>query len=212
LDQDPLQSPSPPPGRPTRRSEPTSLRFRCPTTTSPESAPYEARVRPPRPGPARRFSQPLGGFLANPSLRPCFMPLPPLGHLSLQSLTSLESLHPFRGRSAPLRSFTHVRRAPLAALSPRVSPTPSPSLGHLPVSPRDYGQPFGRPAMDGSPPVRPGPRATGSRPAARFIRFEACSLQRSPRCRPRRFPCRSSRALLGFRPSRAFSTRSSDPI
>jgi hypothetical protein len=97
---------------------PTSLRFRRPTTTSPESAPYGTGVRPPRPGPARRFSQPLGGFLANPSLRPCFMPLPPLGHLSLQSLTPQESLHPSRGRLLPRghpRASTRAARGLVAA-------------------------------------------------------------------------------------------------
>jgi hypothetical protein len=97
---------------------PTSLRFRRPTTTSPESAPSGTGVRPPRPGPARRFSQPLGGFLANPSLRPCFMPLPPLGHLSLQSFTSQESLHPSRGRLLPRghpRASTRAARGLVAA-------------------------------------------------------------------------------------------------
>jgi hypothetical protein len=80
-------------------------------TDSPEvSAPCDDSTRTspcwredvhPRTGSARRFSQPPGGFTAGPGLRPCFVPLPPVGYLSLQSLPSQGSLHPSRGRLLP---------------------------------------------------------------------------------------------------------------
>jgi hypothetical protein len=105
----------------------------------------------PHPGPARRFSQPLGGFMADPSLRPCFMPLPSLGYLSLQSLASQRSRTRLRVACSPAVIPAYPARAD-AAVSPRVSPTPSPSLGLLPVSPRGYGSPFGPPSMVGVPP------------------------------------------------------------
>jgi len=55
LDLDPLQSSSPPPGRPTRRSDPTPLRFRRPTTTSPGRAPVGARTSTLAPVPPAGF-------------------------------------------------------------------------------------------------------------------------------------------------------------
>jgi hypothetical protein len=89
--------------------------------------------------------------MADPSSRPCFVPLPSLGHLSLQSLASQRShtrlrvacslavipARPARADAAVLRGF---RRRP-----PRRS-------GRLPVSPRGRGSPFSAPSMVGSPP------------------------------------------------------------
>jgi hypothetical protein len=129
----------------------------------------------------RRFSQPLGGFMADPSLRPCFMPLPSLGCLSLQSLASQRS----RTRLRVACSLAVIPARPAradAALSPRVSPTPAPSLGPLPVSPRGYESPFGAPTMAGTPPGDPGPRTASSRSTTRIIRFEASFPLQSPRC------------------------------
>lgn len=75
----------------------------------------------PHPGSARRFLQPLGGFLADSSLRPCFVPLPSLGYLSLQSLALQRS----RTRLRAACSLAVIPAQPArahAALSPRVSP------------------------------------------------------------------------------------------
>jgi hypothetical protein len=179
---------------------PTLLRFRHPSTASPERAPCGAGFRPPRPGSARRFLQPLGGFMADPSLRPCFMPLPSLGYLSLQSFTSQRS----RTRLRVACSLAVIPAYPAcadAAVSPRVSPTPSPSLGLLPVSPRGYGSPFGPPTMDG---WRPGDHWTarsGPTPdhADHPLRSFVPPAKRAAES-PAGFPARSSRALLGVPP------------
>lgn len=111
-----------------------------------------------------------------------------------------------------MRSSPRNLRALHATFHRGFPPTPTSSLRSLPVSPRRYGLPFGVPTMAGSPPGHPGPRAAGSRPTTRIIRFEAFFPLQSSRCPPRRSPCRSNRALLGFRPSRAFSTRPLDPL
>jgi hypothetical protein len=146
---------------------------------SPEvSAPYDdvTRTSPcwsedvhPRSGSTRRFSQPPGGFTAGPGLRPCFMPLPSLGYLSLQSFPSQGSLHPSRGRLLPYghprapcvrrsRSYHHgfrrrsrhlwrVCRFPPAAMGSLS--TDHPWLGGLPVTldhaRRTHARPHGSP-------------------------------------------------------------------
>jgi len=135
----------------------------------------------------------------------------PWVRLSLQSFTSQESLHPSRGRLLPC-GHPHAPACAVAALSPRVSPTPSPvSRGSCRYPPEAMGALSACEPWSGPPPGHPGPRAAGSRPTTRFIRFEALILLRRPRHRPHGFPRRSGRALLGFRPSRAFSTRPSEP-
>jgi hypothetical protein len=150
--------------------------------------------------------------MADPSLRPCFMPLPSLGYLSLQSLTSQRSRTRLRAACSLAVIPAYPARAD-AALSPRVSPTPSPSLGLLPVSPRGYGSPFGAPPMVGSLPGEPGPRTAGSRPTTRIIRFEASFPLQSCAAEPRRVsPTGAAVLSWAFRPSRAFSARSSDPL
>jgi hypothetical protein len=166
----------------------------------------------PHPGSARRFSRPLGGFLADPSLRPCFVPLPSLGCLSLQSLASQRS----RTRLRVACSLAVIPARPAradAVVSARVSPTPSPSLGRLPGSPRAYGSPFSVPSMVGSPP--------GDRWTARsgLVPDHADHPLRSlvPPAKPallwphRVSPMGAAVLSWAFRPSRAFSTRSWDP-
>jgi len=167
--------------------------------------------------------------------RPPSLPVPPAGFHNLPAVSQqarvcgLVSCRCRPWATSPFRAFPRKDRCtsleaacspavipahPACAvrdLSPRVSPTPAPSLARLPVSPRGYGLPFDRPPMAGRSPGRPGPRTANSRPTARFIRFEALIPLRSPRRRPHEFPRGSGRALLGSRPSRAFSTRPSEP-
>ena len=122
------------------------------------TSPVWSGFRPPRPGPALRFSQPPGGFLARPGSRPCFMPLPPVGRLSLQSFASQESLHPSRGRLLPCGH----PRAPACAVATSIAAGFADALpglpGPLPASPRSHGCPFGARAM-----VRPASRAPRDR-------------------------------------------------
>lgn len=164
-------------------------------TDSPEvSAPYDDSTRTspvlergfvhPHPGAARRFSQPLGGFW---HVRAC-------GLVSCRcrpwAASPFRAL-PRRDRASPLGAAGSLAVIPTqpartrAALSPRVSPTPTSSLRPLPVSPRGYGFPFSAPPMADTPPGHPGPRAVGSRPTTRIIRFEALIPLRNSRCRPR---------------------------
>jgi hypothetical protein len=173
---------------------PTPLRFRRPATTSPGLAPYWSGYRPPRPGPALRFSQPPGGFLAHPSSRPCFVPLPPLGSPlpSEPHLTGIAA--PLSGPPAPLRS------SPRACVRRRGLVTPGfadalPGLpGLLPVSPRSYGCPFSVRAM-----VRPASRSPwtargGLTPdhavhPLRSLDPPAKSAPPTPRVSPQEWPC-----------------------
>lgn len=166
----------------------------------------------PRTGSARRFSQPLGGFLADPSSRPCFVPLPSLGYLSLQSLASQRSRTRLRVACSPAVIPAQPARAG-ATLSPRVSPTPTPSLRPLPTSPRGYERSFSAPSMVGTPPDHPGPHAAGSCPTARITRFEASFPLRSASCViPASLLAGAAVLSWAFRPSRAFSTRPLDPL
>jgi hypothetical protein len=75
-------------------------------------------------GSALRFSQPLSGFLAHPSLRPCFVPKPFLGFSPFRGFPSQESRTPLGATCSPVvihqRAGTHPRRS-----YPPVSPTPA---------------------------------------------------------------------------------------
>jgi hypothetical protein len=199
LDRTPFRVPRHLPAvRPVGRN-PTLLRSRHPSTTSPGRAPVGAGFRPPPPRFRPQVLATSRRFPGRSELAALFraaavpgLPLPSEPRLA-------EIAHPSPGRLLPCG---HPRATCVRSrgLSPRVSPTPTSSLRRLPVSPRGYGFPFGVPTMAGSPPGHPGPRAAGSRPTTRIIRFEASFPLQSSRCRPRRFPCRSSRALLGVPP------------
>jgi hypothetical protein len=150
--------------------------------------------------------------MADPSLRPCFVPLPSLGYLSLQSLASQRS----RTRSRVACSLAVIPARPAradAAVSPRASPTPAPSLGRLPVSPRGYGSPFSPPSMVG---VHPGDHWTAR---SELVLDHADHPLRSlvpPAKRQLLSPASllTGAAVLSwaFRPSRVCSTRPLDPL
>jgi len=114
LDLDPLQSSSPPPGRPTRRSDPTPLRFRRPTTTSPGRAPCWSedvhprfRFRPQVFTTSRRFHSRPGFAALFRAAAVLGQPLP-----SEPSLARIAA--PLSRPLAPLRSSPRTLRAPSA--------------------------------------------------------------------------------------------------
>jgi hypothetical protein len=116
---DPFQSPSRPPGRPTRVG-PAPPRFLVPRAVSLELAPSGAG-RQSRPGSAHRFSQPLSGFLARPSFAALSHAATVLGSPPSEP-SPRRNRAPLSGPPAPLRSSTSVRRRTRRALSPLVSP------------------------------------------------------------------------------------------
>jgi hypothetical protein len=157
-------------------------------------------------GSALRLSQPLSGFLASHELRS------PVSYYN-RSWDPPSELSPRRERaplSRPLLPCSHpptCRDAPPVALSPPVSPTSTPSRGCL-VPPTTMGSlsanrnasfPF---ALDHLQRSRLFPPAS---PASK-----SCSPCESVRtglgC-----PAPAAVALLGFRPSRVFALRASDP-
>jgi hypothetical protein len=180
LDQTPYRVPHPLPASDPSVG-PTLLRFRHPPTASPGRAPRGAGFRPPPPRFRPQVFATSRRFHGRSELAALFHAATVPG-LPLPSEPCLaEIAHPSPGRLLPCGHPRAPARAD-AALSPRVSPTPSPSLGPLPISPRGYEPPFSRPSMVGLPPGDPGPRAAGSRPTTRFIRFEASFPLRSASC------------------------------
>jgi hypothetical protein len=178
---------------------PTLLRFRHPSTASPGRAPCGEGFRPPHPGSARRFSQPLGGFMADPSLRPCFMPLPSLGYLSLQSLTSQRSRTRLRAACslAVIPAYLRALSRPFHHGFHRRPPHPWGSCRYPPAAMDHLSA---RPPWLARVPVTTGPRAASSRPTTRIIRFEASFPLQSCAAGSRESPRGSSRALLGVPP------------
>jgi hypothetical protein len=150
--------------------------------------------------------------MADPSSRPCFVPLPSLGYLSLQSLASQRS----RTRLRVACSLAVIPARPAragAAVSPRVSPTPSPSPGPLPVSPRGYGSPFGAPSMVGSPPGDRWTARSGLAPDHADHPLRSLVPPAKLAAEPRRVsPTGAALLSWAFRPSRASSIRSWDPL
>jgi hypothetical protein len=133
-----------------------------PSTASLGRAPYGAG-RHTRPGSALRFSQPLSGFLANPSFRALFRALAAPGIPPSES-SPRSSRAPLSGPPAPLRSSTDVldrRRPSLITASFRDAR----AHAQLPASPADYELPFHTPrgrrfpvtpsSSDGTEPFRP---------------------------------------------------------
>jgi hypothetical protein len=191
----PLQSSSPPSGRPTCRSDPTSLEFLVPSTASP-SEPHE---RTGCPFPAQ---VPLSGFLNLSAVswqtrvpRPCFMPQPFLrppfrGFPSQRSRTPLEA-------ASSLRLVTDVpcraRRGLVTAAFPdaphlhTVGLVPATTMSSLSTG-------------DGSPASRsPRTSTSGSTLSASFLRFEAFFSLRVRSRRPG-LPRPDGRSSLGFTP------------
>ena len=188
------------------RRRPTSSGFRTPTTVSPGLAPCEA-VCHLRFGSALRLSQPLSGFLANPSSAALFRAATVPGTLPSERSPRRDRL-PLSGQlgfpavihrraethaSTPYRPWFHRRPRERVRLdSPTtmgsLSPSRSPSPGH------------------------PGCRATGPLRPASFTYFEA-SLPLRVRSLPRRVsPPGQVAALLGFFPSRVFSKQASESV
>jgi len=150
--------------------------------------------------------------MADPSSRPCFMPLPSLGYLSLQSLTSQRSRTRLRVACslavipARLRALTRPFHRGFRRRLPRLRGScrdPPAAMDHLSA----------RPPWLARIPVTTGPRAAGSHPTTRIIRFEASFPLQSCAAEPRRVsPTGAALLSWAFRPSRAFSTRPSDPL
>jgi hypothetical protein len=147
-------------------------------------------------GSALRFSQPLSGFLAHPSLRPCFVPKPFLGCLPSE-VSPRRNRAPLSGPRAPLSLSTGVLERAPGVQTPPVSPTPTP-LGAVAWFPRRSGAPF--------------PRAR--RHASRLLPIPSCGNRSVPPASPTSKPCSSCESvhaepgcpgsaadpLLGFRP------------
>jgi len=193
LDQIPYRVPHHLPAvRPVGRTSSHEVPAPCDDVT--RISPVWSGFRPPRPGPALRFSQPRGGFLADPSLRPCFVPLPSLGSPLPSELHLAGIAAPLSGPPAPLRSSPRacVRRRGLVTSGFADALPGLPGL--LPVSPRSYGCPFSVRAM-----VRPASRSPwtargGLTPdhavhPLRSLDPPATSAPPTPRVSPQEWPC-----------------------
>jgi len=120
---------------------------------------------------------------------------------------------PVSGSPAPLRSSPralHALTRPFHRGSRRRLPHP---WGACRYPPAAMDHLSARPPWLACIPATTGPRAAGSRPTTRIIRFEASFPLQSPRCwTPTGFPVGAAVLSWAFRPSRAFSTRPSDPL
>jgi len=164
------------------------------------------RAIQPRPGSALRFSQPLSGFLANPSFAALFHAATVPG-IPLQSLPLAKIAHPSRGHLSPCRYPPTCVSEPPVSLSPPFSPTPTLSRSRLdPHS--GYGLPFHEPKF-----ASRSSWATSSRTATfrqlhrlRNLNPSASPFLPSPGC-----PSLATDPLLGFLPFRAFSNYALGP-
>lgn len=204
----PLQSSSPPPGRPTRgrirlpwalrslqRHHAGGPRLRRAVQLSPR---FRSQVI--------STSQRLPSSPALRGLVSCHSRS--WASCSLQRFPLAEIAHPSRGRLLPCSSPLPLRDALPGALSPPVSPTPT--LSHAaPGSPGDYERPFGSPA--GELPGLSGPRTAEPSLHGSFVYFEAFFLLRIRSRRPGLPRLRRSILSWASRPSRAFSSLASDP-
>jgi hypothetical protein len=184
---------------------------------SPElSGPFDDVTRPspvgggtsPHLGSARRFSQPLSGFLAVPSSAALFRAAAVPGIPSLQSVPLARDRAPLSRPPAPLRSSTGVRRRTARSRSPPVSPTPA-SRDAVAWFPRRLWAPFPR-AAQARFPVAPGPVRRDRRVPPASPASKPCSPCESVRTGPG-CPGPEADALLGFCLSRASSAPASDP-
>jgi len=160
-----------------------------------------------RPGSARRLSQPLSGFLANPSFAALF-------HAATVPGILPSECSPRRDRaplSRPLGSPAVIHQPAgvhcPSALSPLVSPTPTLSRGRLTPPAAMSALSTNRSPLPGCP----GLQAAEPPSSASFTCFEASIPLRvrsrtSPSC-----PVLAADALLGFVPSRVFSNHASGP-
>lgn len=180
-EQDPLQSPSPPPGlRPVGR------------TDSPEvSAPFDGITR---------TSPMWSGVSSTPT------PVPPAGFRNLSAVswqiracgfvsrrcrpwaTSPFRASPRRDRApvsgppAPMRSSPRALRALTRSFQRGFRRRPPHRWGSCRYPPAAMDHLSARPPWRARLPVTAGPRAAGSRPTTRIIRFEASFPLRSSRC------------------------------
>jgi hypothetical protein len=157
-------------------------------------------------GSALRFSQPLSGFLAHPSLRPCFVPLPFLGSLPSEVFP--------RRNCAPLSGPLLPCRYPLASWN---------------VLPRSFTSGFTdahalrRSCLD--PPLTMHNLSTCPKTRFPVVLDREQQNRSTPRASPTSKPCSSCESvlaepgcpetapdpLLESCPSRAFASHASDP-
>jgi len=123
------------------------------------------------------------------------MPQPFLDYLPSEC-SPREDREPFSGPLASLQLSTVLRSAPLATLSPPVSPTPA-LLTQLPGSPANYGFPFH--GSEGPLPGCPGSPTEGSHLPPASPASKLCSLHESVRTDPS-FPELSGRYSPGLLP------------
>jgi hypothetical protein len=173
----------------------TSLSSPVPSTTSLGLAPYEA-ARHSRLGSALRLSQPLSGFLANPSFVALFRATAVRGIPPFRGFPSQVIADPSRGSLAPLQFSTDVRGRVSFDRSPVVSPTPTRWRGCL-VPPTAMSSLLARRSV---PPGRPGSRATNSARSVSVVCFEASIPPASPFTIGSGFPSPIGRSSPGFLP------------
>jgi hypothetical protein len=175
-----------------------------PSTTSPGQAPCGARYQS-RPGSALRLSQPLSGFLANPSTAALFHAATVPGVLPSES-SPHRNRAPLSGPHAPLRLSTSVPDAASWTLSPPVS-SDSHAFTQLPGFPRRLWTPFSR--AEARFPVALDP-SDGTRPFRQLHPLRSLDPPASPFALTRVAPSQRAAPLLGFCLSRAFSSHASE--
>jgi hypothetical protein len=163
------------------------------------------------PGLFRVQAGPLAGFLNLSAVCAC-LSFVALFHATAVPGTSLErsprtNRTPLSGPPAPLQLSTHGQSAPLVALSPPISPTPTLTRSSL-VPPAAMSSLFTRRS---TLPGRPGPRSTGSpvpQASPTSKPYSSCeSVHAELSC-----PTSPVVTLLGFFPSGAFSALASNPM
>jgi len=184
----------------------TPVSFQVPSTASLRRAPHETGCHP-RPGSARRLSQPHSGFQANPSFAALFRAATVPGILPSEC-SPRRSRAPLSGPLASLQLSTDVlNRAARDLITARF--TDSHAFTQLPGSPDDYELPFVAP--EGTLPGHPGSQPPEPIRSASFTCFEAFFLLRV-RSHWIRLPLTSGRSSLGFRPLQSLSIHASDPV
>jgi len=158
-------------------------------------------------GSAHRFSQPLSGFLADPSFAALFRAATVPGISPFRVFPSRRSRAPLEAALLPCRYPPACVSELLASLSPPLSPTPT--LSRSCLDPRgSYGLPFHEPK---SASRSPWAMSNGTATSRRLHRLRSFYPSASPFLPRPGCPDLAADPLLGFFPSRVFSNHTLGP-
>jgi hypothetical protein len=185
----------------------TSRRFSCPFNGDPRASPTMRRAVHSRLGSALRFSQPLSGFLADPSFAALFRAATVPGIPPSECSPRKDRAPLSRPPCIPCRYQPSCVSVPPASLLPLVSPTPTPSRSCLdPHS--GYRFPFHEPKSTSR---LPWATSDGTTTFRQLHRLRSLDPSASPFLTKPGCPDLAADPLLGFFPSRAFSNRTLGP-